>query len=69
MEHGNRTGGEQRYLGEKEADKIEDRGKRGEEVPDFADLYGQENVRRAAEIAVAEGIICLWSDTRKRERQ
>ena len=27
----------------------------GEEVPDFADLYGQENVRRAAEIAVAGG--------------
>ena len=39
----------------KEPDKIEDRGKRGEEVPDFADLYGQENVRRAAEIAVAGG--------------
>lgn len=55
LEHGDRTGGEQRYLGEKEADKIEDRGKVGEEVPDFADLYGQENVRRAAEIAVAGG--------------
>ena len=55
LEHGNRTGGEQRYLGEKEDDKIEDRGKVGEEVPDFADLYGQENVRRAAEIAVAGG--------------
>ncbi len=39
----------------KQADKIEDRGKVGEEVPDFADLYGQENVRRAAEIAVAGG--------------
>ena len=55
LEDGDRTGGEQRYLGEKEADKIEDRGKVGEEVPDFADLYGQENVRRAAEIAVAGG--------------
>ena len=53
LEHGNRTGGE--HFGEKEPDKIEDRGKRGEEVPDFADLYGQENVRRAAEIAVAGG--------------
>ena len=53
LEHGDRTGGEQRSLGEKEADKMEDRGKVGEEVPDFADLYGQENVRRAAEIAVA----------------
>ena len=55
LKDGDRTGGEQRYLGEKEADKIEDRGKVGEEVPDFADLYGQENVRRAAEIAVAGG--------------
>ena len=55
LEDGDRTGGEQRYLGEKEDDKIEDRGKVGEEVPDFADLYGQENVRRAAEIAVAGG--------------
>ena len=53
LEHGDRTGGE--HFGEKEPDKIEDRGKRGEEVPDFADLYGQENVRRAAEIAVAGG--------------
>ena len=55
LKDGDRTGGEKRYLGEKEADKIEDRGKVGEEVPDFADLYGQENVRRAAEIAVAGG--------------
>ena len=60
LKDGDRTGGEQRYLGEKEADKIEDRGKVGEEVPDFADLYGQENVRRAAEIAVAGGHnLCL----------
>ena len=67
MEHGNRTGGE--HFGEKEPDKIEDRGKRGEEVPDFADLYGQENVRRAAEIAVAGGIISLWSDHQEAERR
>ena len=34
---------------------VEHRPVKFSEVPDFADLYGQENVRRAAEIAVAGG--------------
>ena len=67
LEHGNRTGGE--HFGEKEPDKIEDRGKRGEEVPDFADLYGQENVRRQRKLLWREGIICLWSDHQEAERR